>query len=605
VDDAGLALIGHVVPPDALDPATGFYVPDAAVFTNVFQNLVEFNGSNYLQVVPVIAQNYTVTNNDKTYVFTIRPNITFSNGDPLDAYDVWFSLVREVYMGQAVGLSNYGMLTVNLSEYSATGIAFPWGIRHAIQAVTGLPATENVSVAVNVLNNLLTNFNPDNSTIKAIMSYPDQAYVASGPYSFTVNLLNPYSDFPLVLAGWWGAIVDPSFVDSHGGVKANAQNDYFNSNGGVGSGPYMIESVSVGFSQVVLIANPHYWAKNQNNVPAVAQPPHIPEVIINFGLSHNQRVLDFATNRAQISFVSITSFNQFYDAYQYRKYFTFKQIFYNAGFQPGVVYLAMNTQVPPTNNNYFRLAIVHAINYTQMLDTLYAFNGTLLGQMYLGPVSPQFPEFYDPDHLPPYSYNVSLAEYYLNLSGWQAGFHVVLPNGTVLGNPNAPQLQPMPIWYLSPLSTFDQGKLEIIQQDLQQIGLSVSLEGATPSTFASWTTPQATPNLVLLDWFPDWADPIFQQMFPEITTFAFLPAWMNLTKVNQILGVLPFLTNVTEQIQLTAELYNITYWYAPYAWLPNSAFYYFVQPYVKGFVYNEFSGYYYNMMYYQPVNISM
>ncbi|PSO08486.1 hypothetical protein B9Q04_05280, partial [Candidatus Marsarchaeota G2 archaeon BE_D] len=48
-----------------------------------------------------------------------------------------------------------------------------------------------------------------------------------------------------------------------------------------------------------------------------------------------------------ISFVSISSLNQFYDAYQYRRYFSFNQIFYNAGFQPGVVYLAMNTQMPP------------------------------------------------------------------------------------------------------------------------------------------------------------------------------------------------------------------------------------------------------------------
>ncbi|MEM0322377.1 MAG: ABC transporter substrate-binding protein [Thermoprotei archaeon] len=563
----------------------------------MFQNLVEFNASNYLQVVPVIAQNYSTTNY-QNYVFNIRPNVTFSNGDTLNAYDVWFSLVREVYMGQAVGLANYGMLTVNLTEYSQTGYAFPWGIRHAIQAVTGLPATTNVTLAVRILNNMLSNFNPDNQTIRQIMSYPDQAYVASGPLTFKANLLNPYRDFPLALAGWWGAIVDPSFVDSHGGVQANTQNSYFNSNG-----PNRIKPVTPGFTQVVLVANPHYWAVNQSNVPAVAQPPHIDTVVINYGLSHNQRVEDFATNRAQISFVSISSFNQFYDAYQYKQYFSFNQIFYNAGFQPGVVYLAMNTQEPPTNNNYFRLAIVHAINYTQILNDLYTFNGTLLGQMYLGPVSPQFPQYYNPGNLPQYTYNLSLAEYYLNLSGWQAGFHVVLPNGTIIGNPNAPQLQPLPIWYLAPLSTFDQGKLEIIQQDLQLIGISASLEGATPAVFASWTTPQATPNLVLLDWYPDWADPIFQQMFPEITTFANLPAWMNLTKVNQLLQVAPFTTNTTQQIQMVKEIYNITYWYAPYAWLPNSAFYYFVQPYLKGFAYNEFSGYYYNMMYYQPVNL--
>src|SRR5579875_1351124 len=64
--------------PDALDPAYGFYTFDQPVFTNVFQQLVEFNGSNYLEVVPALASNYTIENSYQTYVFQIRSGVTFS-----------------------------------------------------------------------------------------------------------------------------------------------------------------------------------------------------------------------------------------------------------------------------------------------------------------------------------------------------------------------------------------------------------------------------------------------------------------------------------------------------------------------------------------------
>lgn len=49
---------------------------------------------------------------------------------------------------------------------------------------------------------------------------------------------------------------------------------------------------------------------------------------------------------------------------------------------------------------------------------------------------------------------------------------------------------------------------------------------------------------------------------------------------------------------MVAKAYSIIYNCAPYVWLPVSDTYLFVQPYVHGFVYNPFVGYFYNMMYY-------
>jgi peptide/nickel transport system substrate-binding protein len=582
--------------PDALDPAEGFATSDEGVFTSVFQQLVEMNGSTETQVVPVVASNYTIQNNYQTYIFTIRPGVTFSNGDPVNAYTVWFSFVRELYDGQAVGISNYAELTVNTSTLSS-GLTLPWGIRQALQSTTGLPTTTSVNTTTQALNYMLSHFDYSNTTQQKIMSYPNQAYVALNSMTFEINLLNPYSFFLQDLAAWWGAIVDPAYVDAHGGVQANTPNSYFDANSGPGTGPYEIRTVAPAFSTIVLQTNPHYWALNSANVPSVAQPPRIPTIIINYALNPNSRIQAFGSNEAQISYVIVSQFNEMYQSYQYKQY-GFKQIFDNLGVWPNVPSMQMNTQKYPTNNNDFRLAIVHALNYTQMVSAAYGFNGSVYGQNFVGPIDPSFKTFYNPDNLPLYSYNDSLAEYYLNLAGQQENFSVTLPNGSVLGNPNAPQLKTITLVAPAPSQGPQQILLEIMQQDLSKIGLSVGVQLVTLSVYGTWTNPQVTPNFVWILWTPDWPDPILQEMVPFITTTSFLPAWMNLSTVNQIVAYLPFVTNQTKQVQLVAKLYNITYDYAPDIWLPVPDLYYFIQPYVGGFTFNEIQGYYYNLMYY-------
>jgi peptide/nickel transport system substrate-binding protein len=71
---------------------------------------------------------------------------------------------------------------------------------------------------------------------------------------------------------------------------------------------------------------------------------------------------------------------------------------------------------------------------------------------------------------------------------------------------------------------------------------------------------------------------------------------MNPTTVNNIMQTLPFITNTTQQIQLTAYLYNITYSYAPYVWMLDPDNTLFIQPYLHGFVFNLYIFFWYNTM---------
>ena len=84
---------GTNVAPPTLDPTAS---PSAAIDEvfdyNVYQHLVQLTPSGKL--VPVLATSYSLSKDGKTYTFHIRPGVKFSNGDPLTAQDVVFSLER-------------------------------------------------------------------------------------------------------------------------------------------------------------------------------------------------------------------------------------------------------------------------------------------------------------------------------------------------------------------------------------------------------------------------------------------------------------------------------------------------------------------------------
>jgi len=579
-------------------------------YLNVYQQLVSFDGPNSSSgvVIPQLAQNYT-NSNFLNWTFDLRQGVTFyPGGDKVNASTAWWSFVRGNYLNTGIEDSNYLYVTENQSVISQTGMALPWGLLNAVQNVTGLPTTTNYTLAQQVLNNMLSNFHPNNATQRAIMAYPGQAYVVTGPYTFVINELQSYPYLLTNIAQWWGAIIDPAFVDAHGGVQANTANSYFALNGGPGTGPYYIASVQTGYSTIVLKANPTYWGLNVSNIPFILQPPKIPVIIMNFGLTPNERVEDFASGQAQIGFVELSLFGQFYNQFKYKNVFSLNQVVQNFGAGPNTYYLPLNTGKYPTNNTDFRLAMVHSINYTQLLDQTYSYNGTIYGENFLGPLVPEWGAIYNPDNLPMYSYNVSEAISYMNQAGMQENFSATLPNGTVIGNPSAPALAPVIMAYVAPNSVFYQTMESILQSDFSQIGLPVALQGVTAAeAFSTDITPAATPSIgpFGIGWGPDWNDPILQELDEVLTPELGIGfTWLNNTQINNILAELTFNNNQTQLTQGIAQIYNITYSLAPDIWLPNYDNYLLMEPYVHGLVYSPYTtiygDYWYNTLSYGP-----
>ncbi len=108
--------IGSEVFPVTLDPtANASAAIDEVIDYNVLQHLVELDPKG--AIVPVLATSWKESNNNQVYTFQIRKGVRFSNGDPLTAQDVVFSMDRVFAPGSTYP---YGKL-FDVSSVAAQG----------------------------------------------------------------------------------------------------------------------------------------------------------------------------------------------------------------------------------------------------------------------------------------------------------------------------------------------------------------------------------------------------------------------------------------------------------------------------------------------------
>ena len=601
--------------PDSLDPGYGFFSQDDTFYTAVFQDLAVFNGTNGLVALPVESTGWTVTNSSQQWTFNIRPDVYFSNGDNVTAYTIWFTYVRELYMNapSLVGLSNWNKITENSSDWFAStcGNFEPWGLVSAVSNVTGIQLTaSNCKDLANTLNYMLSNYDPaNNATQAAIIAYPDQGYSANSSSTFIIRTLQPYPDVALDLAGFSGShTVDPAFVDAHGGVQNNTANTYLSTSCQPGTGPYMCFSVASGTSEVTLKANPHYWAKGSGphglkpGLPWVIAPPQIPVVEIEYGITGNPTLQynNFGTNVAAISEVGVTQWGSMWSAFTQKDHFSFNQVVKDYGPGDFSFYLGMDSQRFPTNITDYRLAIINAMNYTELSNTEIYYNHTAYGQQVLGPGIPPYGNLYNPDNLPLQTQNINKAAQYLNEAGIANGYYAVMANGTVLGNPNGKPWPALGLFYILPLTPALETQLDIYQASLAIIGIQLNAVGYTSAVFDTLAADPATaPPLNNIGWGIDYPDPFYNQFLCFFTTDCGITTYVNNATITNLVTSASFSGNQTYRLQVDKYLYNLSISQGYYAWLPYPHLVDWVQPYLQGVYQNIYIGYFYNLMYYK------
>ena len=392
--------------PDSLDPAVTFSTPGWAAVQQVYQGLVNYNGSQVTGFTGVLATNngtisYNPNTGFETYTFELRPGVVFSNGDPYNAYVQWYSLYRSLLLAQGP------QFILEQNFYSTN-----FDPSNPLSYYSNLTDIQSANAT---LVNDLNSWNFDTPTIAEIqaMSEPNQSFQVLTNESIALNLGYGYldSNYTYLLASISAPnsyAVDPVWIDANGGVVEGNVNDYAATNT-MGTGPYVLNGYNgVGGGGYTLTPNPKYWGAsayatqpwNNNVAPANTSV----EIIF-------QDTIDITVNDLKTGQVQGASF-----AYVGPSTIQQLQGFSNVVVDPlpivygatsGSWWIFLNQSVYPFNNLSVREAITHAIDYQQIIAQ--AFGG--YASQWVGPVPPSYP--YNNNVTadePYYSYNLTLAQ---------------------------------------------------------------------------------------------------------------------------------------------------------------------------------------------------
>jgi peptide/nickel transport system substrate-binding protein len=306
--------------PHTLDPAVVCASIDTGLVGSFYARLVRYGTKpgpdgttqqDSSKIEPWLAKSWTVSDDGLVYTFSLRRGLRFPSGDPVDAGAVKYTFERLLKMNQCGAF------------YILDGIYEP-------------PLIKSIEV-------------PDPHTLVISLSQPD------------VNALHGWAQ---PAAG----IVDPSVVESHGGVQADSINEWMSSNV-AGYGPYLLESYEPN-RQAVLVANTDFF-----------DPPPTKKITINYINADATLLLRARSGEADVTLgLSKQAVNSLVDDACCR-------VIVNDAATWELIGLP-NDKVP-FDNVKFREALTHAIPYEDILEKV-AYG---LGTLYYGPWPPAFPAF--------------------------------------------------------------------------------------------------------------------------------------------------------------------------------------------------------------------
>jgi peptide/nickel transport system substrate-binding protein len=394
----------------------------------VYQPLVDANLSaefttGTIQYLPDLADNWSVSANGTIYTFSLRQGVLFSNGDPLNAYQIWTEMYTDYYLTANSSGWLFGYQLFNMSN-----VVFG---QSTIQMLTQSGLS-----------------NPSSSAMALMMNSSWPIYVVN-PDEIAFHLVEPFDWFLGTIITNVGLIYDSQYVLENGGPgNATSVNIYFNDHVIPGTGPYTVNTISED-SYVIYAQNPNYWGRNltasqiQGN-PAL-DPGHVKSVVMYYKADDLDRYTDLSSGAAQIATIEASDWNLVLaNPTQYG----YLELPNDSGLMAG---LALNTQLYPTNITAVRQAIVDAINYTDI--SVEAFDGQLSPMV--GPEYPAWGQFYDLGNYTPYSYNLTEAT-------------------QILVNAGITNLPPISFPVLSGCQ-FCLESAEVVQSDLALLNITVNL----------------------------------------------------------------------------------------------------------------------------------
>jgi len=411
-----------------LDPADAYDSASAEAIFSIYEGLITYRGDDLDTFYPSLATSWDVSEDSKTWTFNLREGVKFSNGNDFTAEDVKYSFDR--------------VLTMNSPE---SGVA--WILQQSI----------------------------DIDSTKII-----------DDYTIEINLIEPYGGFLSTIAYTVGFIVDKDYVEEHGGIVADTENEYLKLNP-MGTGPYMLDHWTRN-TEMVLVQNPDYWGGWEGK--------HAETVVIKYANEAATRILALKNGDADIAVIPNENLEDVEED---------KGIIVIAYDSFDLVMVQMNTNI--SNSMYMaapdvRKAFCYAFNYQSAIDDAYV--------GYMSRVAGAIPNgmpYYDTQNngVPVYDYDLEEAEKILDDAGYTKN-----EDGTRFDG------ETIRLFYNA--GNTERYKMALsFQTELNEIGIlsSVIAENWPQLLHRMYTTSDW--DVIFIGWGPDYNDPD-DYIFPFIAS---------------------------------------------------------------------------------------
>ncbi len=302
---------------ETLDPTEWTDTTSMTPMQEIYDTLVEYDPYSS-KIVPGLAT-YQVSKDGLTYTFTLKKGLKFSNGNPVTAQDVIYSINR-VTRGDAnsSGAAPYGFAYADIVGYNQwfnKGNPPPAGM-------TGMSGV--TSPAANVVQ---------------------------------IKLQTPEAFFLNVMALMSAVIVDPSVVQKYG------QNYQLHA---IGTGPYKLKSWNQGH-QMILVPNTTSWRYRKGEAQQIVMDENVnPDLaLLRYEQGDYAFLLGPLPSEVYAKILSSA---------------TLKSQYHNVT-ENGIVYLAFNETKAPFNNIYMRQAVNYAVNKQLLIKDITNGRAALMTQM--------------------------------------------------------------------------------------------------------------------------------------------------------------------------------------------------------------------------------
>jgi peptide/nickel transport system substrate-binding protein len=219
------------------DPQRQYEPTGGIVDRALYDSLLQFKGADVAHPQPAVAASYTVSKDARTYTFTLRHNVRFSDGTPLTSADVVFSYNRLVNLKGNPSFLLAGITTKAKGPYT----------------VVVSSKTPNPAIPVLVANTSLGIVNS-----KVVKAHGGTDAVGADTKDKAEGFLNSQS---------------------------------------AGSGPYILKTYST-TTQVVLTANPKYWGPKPKFKNVVIRNVNSAAQLLDVQRGTNEISLDLSPDQA-------------------------------------------------------------------------------------------------------------------------------------------------------------------------------------------------------------------------------------------------------------------------------------------------------------------